>query len=106
MTFDNLKISRKLAAAFAAVVVITIAMGGLVYSQIAHIRGANQTMRYQTSVMTSAMEIRMSVSRMEGAMRAFILTRNDRYTNAMQKRQDAIVQGDRRAPRSRPGSRQ
>ncbi|MEX6508302.1 HAMP domain-containing protein, partial [Jiella sp. M17.18] len=90
MSLTNLKISRKLAATFAVMILVVLAMGGVVYSHLASIGTANGDMRYHSSVMSSTTDIRMAVSRMEAAMRAFMLTKNDRYTKAIEVRQTSI----------------
>ena len=90
MILSNLKISRKLAVAFAAMILIAVAMGGFVHAKLGNIDDANEAMTTHSRILASATDIRMSLSRMEAGMRAFMLSRNDRYTKAMDKRQVEI----------------
>ncbi|TFF17990.1 HAMP domain-containing protein, partial [Jiella endophytica] len=90
MTLSSLKISSKLAAVFAVMVVIVVGMGMVVHSRLSAIEAANNEMQHHSQIRDVSRDIRMAVSRMEAAMRAFMLTRNERYTKAIDARQTSI----------------
>ncbi|BDA82466.1 chemotaxis protein [Aureimonas sp. SA4125] len=91
MFLANLKISQKISAAFVCLVVAAAGMGGTVYTQLGEMSAATDNIKHHTEVTTISTATRLGLSRMEAGLRAFMLTRNDRYTLAMDKRAAAIA---------------
>ncbi|GGD04543.1 chemotaxis protein [Aureimonas glaciei] len=91
MFLSNLKISQKISAAFVCLVLAAAGMGGIVYAQLGQMSAATDNIKHHTEITAISTATRLGLSRMEAALRAFMLTRNDRYTLAMDKRAAAIA---------------
>ncbi|WP_102959965.1 methyl-accepting chemotaxis protein [Mangrovicella endophytica] len=87
----DLKISRKIAAAFAIVLMTAAAMGGLIYTQLETVRQSGERSNYYGSLVSNAIQARFALARQENSLRGFMLTRDESYVGKVQKHYDSML---------------
>jgi methyl-accepting chemotaxis protein len=90
MNFKSLSISTKLALAFAAVVLIIVAMSTATLWNLARIEGANGEAEASKSRAATAMNARLSLARVENSWRGYLLSNDDYYTERVEKHEGAL----------------
>ncbi|HDZ71247.1 MAG TPA: methyl-accepting chemotaxis protein, partial [Aurantimonas coralicida] len=79
MRFADLKIAKKIMAAFAVMVVGAAAMGTAVFLFMANVEDAAVAKVQHMDIETAAMAARFDVARQEGSLRGFMITRDDYF---------------------------
>ena len=74
MNLDNVRISRKLAGAFALIVAVIIALGVVVFMQVSALEKAKETVALAEAVTAKTSQLKRSVDQQESAVLAYILT--------------------------------
>ena len=90
MNFKSLSISTKLALAFAAVVLIIVAMSTATLWNLARIEGANGEAEASKSRAATAMNARLSLARVENSWRGYLLSNDNYYTERVEKHEGAL----------------
>ncbi|UIJ72875.1 methyl-accepting chemotaxis protein [Aurantimonas sp. HBX-1] len=79
MRFADMKISRKIAAAFMVLIVVAAAMGGALYTFVATIETHSALKNQHAEMGDAAMAARFSLARQEASLRGFMITRDDYF---------------------------
>ncbi|KQT53671.1 hypothetical protein ASG43_17695 [Aureimonas sp. Leaf454] len=85
MSFQNLKISRKLSLSFGTLLIGVVAMGGLLYSKLSSIEDVRVQNRQVNLGWREAIEARGALSRVENSLRGYLLTLDPIYTDKIKK---------------------
>ncbi|WP_312160568.1 methyl-accepting chemotaxis protein [Phenylobacterium sp.] len=85
MSFDNLKISRKLALGFAAVVLTMAGMGGAMLVNLRTLDHARLEIKESREVLTALDEAKFFMTRQENSYRGYLLSKNDYYVERVNK---------------------
>ncbi|MBC6716473.1 HAMP domain-containing protein [Aurantimonas sp. DM33-3] len=91
MQMANLKISTKIAAAFAILVVIAACMGALLFQSMVKIETAAEDKNNQVALSNAAIDARFALARQENSLRGFMITR-DAYFSGRVKEHYATFQ--------------
>ncbi|MGO4841996.1 hypothetical protein AB4144_58015, partial [Rhizobiaceae sp. 2RAB30] len=90
MLLTNLKISRKLALAFLAVVATIVAMSTAALWNLSQIKQAQTADRASEQVWAAAMAARMSVARAENSYRGWLLSNDPYYLDRIEKHEGLL----------------
>ena len=74
MNLDNVRISRKLAGAFALIVAVIVALGAVVFMQVSALEKAKDTVALAETVTAKTSQLKRSVDQQESRVRAYMLT--------------------------------
>ncbi|WEK57862.1 MAG: methyl-accepting chemotaxis protein [Candidatus Brevundimonas phytovorans] len=74
VNLDNVRISRKLAGAFALIVAVIVALGVVVFIQVRELEKAKETVALVESVTAKTAQLKRSVDQQESRTRAYLLT--------------------------------
>ena len=74
MNLDNVRISRKLAGAFAMIVAVIVALGAVVFVQVNALEEAKDTVALAETVTAKTSLLKRSVDQQESRVRAYMLT--------------------------------
>ncbi|MFK0297837.1 methyl-accepting chemotaxis protein [Brevundimonas sp. NPDC090276] len=74
MNLDNVRISRKLAGAFALIVAVIVALGAVVFMQVRELEKAKETVALAETVTAKTSQLKRSVDQQESRVRAYLLT--------------------------------
>ncbi|HUH10379.1 MAG TPA: CHASE3 domain-containing protein, partial [Brevundimonas sp.] len=74
MNLDNVRISRKLAGAFALIVAVIVALGAVVFMQVGALEKAKDTVALAETVTAKTSQLKRSVDQQESRVRAYMLT--------------------------------
>ena len=91
MQMANLKISTKIAAAFAILVVIAACMGALLFQSMVKIETAAEDKNNQVALSNAAIDARFALARQENSLLGFMITR-DAYFSGRVKEHYATFQ--------------
>ena len=90
MNFKSLSISTKLAVAFAAVVLIIVAMSSAALWNLANIERDNNIAEASKARAATAMNARQSLARVENSWRGYLLSGNDYYIGRVDKHEGSL----------------
>ena len=93
MTLDNVKISRKLAGAFAFIVLITVGLGAAVFVQLAGLETRKAEVSHEQKTLQTLNGLMLSVTRMESNGRAYLVYQNARYLQQIDQEAKAFDEG-------------
>jgi methyl-accepting chemotaxis protein len=79
MRFADLKTSRKIAAAFAVLVVVAAAMGGALFMFVSTIETHSAYKNQHAAIGDAALDARLSLARQEGSLRGYMITRDEYF---------------------------
>ncbi|MBC6715548.1 CHASE3 domain-containing protein [Aurantimonas sp. DM33-3] len=85
MQLANLKISTKIAAAFATLVVIAACMGVLLFQSLTKIETAGEDKNHQVSLSNAAIDARFALARQENSLRGFMITRDAYFSGRVKE---------------------
>jgi methyl-accepting chemotaxis protein len=75
----DFKIARKLGFAFAVLVVGAACMGGAVYNNVLTVENVGRQSEMHSRIVMATTDIRLSMARLESAVRGLLITRDDYY---------------------------
>ena len=93
MTLDNVKISRKLAAAFSLIVVIIIALGATVFFQLDAMQKREEAAAKEQQTLETLNGLKSSIVTMESNTRAYLIYQNPRYLTVIEEAKVASEAG-------------
>ncbi|MCW4117148.1 HAMP domain-containing protein, partial [Aurantimonas sp. MSK8Z-1] len=91
MRTSDLSIAKKIGLAFGILIIGAALMGLFVRSSLGEIDAARDNINRHTHIAAQSTETRFIVSRMEAALRAFMITQNERYTKAIASRDATLA---------------
>src|ERR1700747_2002143 len=97
--FANLPISRKLAAAFAAVVAVIFASGAVIYSQLGVIEEATHRLLQTDRGGEALGEMMKATLRQQSGLRGYLLTGEERFLERYRDGRDGFMPALREAKR-------
>ncbi|WP_182086493.1 methyl-accepting chemotaxis protein [Aureimonas sp. ME7] len=92
MRLADFRLSRKIAAAFAILVVAAACMGGVVYSKLEAIDEVLDDNGHVNQTLGSALQARLFLSRQENSLRGLLLTREARREKSIATQRDKFVE--------------
>jgi len=93
VTLDNVKISRKLAGAFAMVVLIIVALGAVLFLQIGSLEARKEVVARGGQALTLLDSLQRSKDKQESDTRAYVTYQNPKYLEAIQRETTAFDEG-------------
>ena len=90
MTLDNVKISRKLAGAFALIVLVIAALGVVLFLKIAGLEARKETVAGSQQTLSLIDDAQRAASKIESNTRAYIVYPNARYLSTIERETKAF----------------
>ncbi|WP_286949744.1 methyl-accepting chemotaxis protein [Brevundimonas sp. UBA7507] len=93
MQLDNVRISRKLAGAFALILAVIVTLGGVVLFEVGQLEKAKATVTLAETVIGQTNVLKRSVDQQESNARAYLLTLSPDYLERVKVHQARYKQG-------------
>ena len=93
VNLDNVKISRKLAGAFALIVAVIVALGVVVFLQVRALENAKETVALAETVTALTGQLKRAVDQEEGAVLAYMLTGKPVHVQRIETHKRAFTDG-------------
>ncbi|MEH6718095.1 MAG: CHASE3 domain-containing protein, partial [Aurantimonas endophytica] len=90
MRFADFKISRKIAAAFAVLIVVAAAMGAALHMFVSTIETHSAYKNQHAEIGDAALDTRLSLARQEGSLRGFMITRDEYFATRTKEHYEAF----------------
>jgi methyl-accepting chemotaxis protein len=100
----DFKIAQKLGFAFVVLVVGAACMGGAVYTNVLTVERAGHMSELHGRIVTATTDIRLSMARLESAVRGLLITRDDYYVGRIKKHYDGFLENVDIAKKTVPGN--
>ncbi|WP_426037641.1 CHASE3 domain-containing protein [Brevundimonas sp. DC300-4] len=84
MTLDNVKISRKLAGAFAFIVLTIVALGAAIFLQVSALETRKEAVSKEHKTLETLNGLEMSMASVESSTRAYLVYQNPNYLQVIE----------------------
>lgn len=105
MRFKDFKIVHKLGLAFGVLVIGAACMGGAVYNNVRTVEEVGLQTDSHGRIVTAMTDIRLSMARLESAVRGLLITKDEYYVGRIQKHYEGFLANVDSAKQAANGSR-
>ncbi|NLS01919.1 HAMP domain-containing protein [Rhizobium sp. P32RR-XVIII] len=89
---SDLKIAQKLTLGFAVLVIGAACMGAAVYKNVRIVEDVGQQSELHGRIVSATTDIRLSLARLQSAVRGLLITKDDHYVDSIQKHYNGLLE--------------